>query len=195
MATESTTWWWVRHGPTHEKAFVGWRDVPADLSDHARIERLAAYLPDNASLVSSDLRRAVATADAIAGARLRLPHADSLREFNFGAWDGMKFDAVAARDPVLSGKYWEEPGSIRAPDGESWNDVAARVGGFVDDLTARYAGGHVIAVAHIGVIMTQIARAAGQTPAKALGNTIEPLSVTRIVFDGGWRNELINHLP
>ena len=27
--------WWVRHGPTHEKAFCGWRDVPADLSDHA----------------------------------------------------------------------------------------------------------------------------------------------------------------
>ena len=36
-----TTWHWVRHGPTHQKSFVGWRDVPADLSDHAQIERLA----------------------------------------------------------------------------------------------------------------------------------------------------------
>ena len=32
-----TVWHWVRHAPTHETAFVGWRDVPADLSDRARI--------------------------------------------------------------------------------------------------------------------------------------------------------------
>ena len=31
--------WWVRHGPTHEKAMTGWRDVPADLSDTAAIAR------------------------------------------------------------------------------------------------------------------------------------------------------------
>ncbi|PHR02026.1 MAG: histidine phosphatase family protein, partial [Sulfitobacter sp.] len=37
-----TIWHWVRHGPTHEKAFVGWRDVPADLSDTAQIARLNA---------------------------------------------------------------------------------------------------------------------------------------------------------
>ena len=46
-----TRFWWVRHGPTHEKAFVGWRDVPADLSDHAAIARLDAHLPQGAVLV------------------------------------------------------------------------------------------------------------------------------------------------
>ena len=35
-----TRFWWVRHGPTHEKAFTGWRDVPADLSDSAALARL-----------------------------------------------------------------------------------------------------------------------------------------------------------
>ena len=60
-----TTWHWVRHGPTHEKTFVGWRDVPADLSDHAQIARLDAHLPKEALMVSSDLIRCVATADAI----------------------------------------------------------------------------------------------------------------------------------
>ncbi|MFT7136552.1 MAG: alpha-ribazole phosphatase, partial [Akkermansiaceae bacterium] len=50
-----TTWHWVRHGPTHEKTLVGWRDVPADLSDHAQIARLNAHLPRDAILVSSDL--------------------------------------------------------------------------------------------------------------------------------------------
>ncbi|MDG1167584.1 MAG: histidine phosphatase family protein, partial [Sulfitobacter sp.] len=57
-----TVWHWVRHGPTHEKTFVGWRDVPADLSDRALIGRLNSYLPSEAVVVSSDLIRSVTTA-------------------------------------------------------------------------------------------------------------------------------------
>ena len=76
-----TTWHWVRHGPTHEKAFVGWRDVPADLSDTAQIERLHAFLPDDALLISSDLQRSVTTADVLDIGRTRLPHHADLREF------------------------------------------------------------------------------------------------------------------
>ena len=73
--TNATTWHWVRHGPTHQKIFVGWRDVAADLSAVDQIARLAAHLPKDAVVVSSDLIRCVTTADAIAGTRTRLPHA------------------------------------------------------------------------------------------------------------------------
>ena len=61
----TTNWWWIRHGPTHEKSFVGWRDVPADLSDFSRIKRLRKILPKNPIILSSDLQRATATAIAI----------------------------------------------------------------------------------------------------------------------------------
>ena len=40
-------WWWVRHGPTHQKVFTGWRDVPADLSEVDQINRLAKFLPQH----------------------------------------------------------------------------------------------------------------------------------------------------
>ena len=96
----------VRHGPTHQKNFVGWRDVPADLSDTAALSRLSAFLPSDALLISSDLSRARATADAISGNRNRLPHDARLREFNFGAWDGLHFSEVAQRDPDLSRRFW-----------------------------------------------------------------------------------------
>ena len=92
-----TIWHWVRHGPTHEKNFVGWRDVPADLSDAPRLARLNLHLPDDALLVSSDLMRAVHTADALAlPSRRRLPHEQGLRELHFGAWDGLAAPAAAA---------------------------------------------------------------------------------------------------
>lgn len=187
-------WWWVRHGPTHEKAFLGWRDVAADLSDTDQIARLNGYLPDNALLVSSDLLRAVQTADVVAAGRTRLPHAPELREFNFGDWDGLGFAEVSAREPGLSRRYWEEPGDVAPPNGESWNMAAARVDGFVDRLNAENSGRDIIAVAHIGVIMTRIQRAAGITAYQALGHKIDNLSVTRMGWDAGWKIGAINHL-
>jgi broad specificity phosphatase PhoE len=192
-----TTWHWVRHGPTHEKTFVGWRDVPADLSDTAQLRRLSDHLPTDALLISSDLIRASATADAIAHpGRKRLPHHRDLREFNFGVWDGMGFEAVAARDPVLSRRYWEEPGDISAPDGESWNTAAARVGAVVDAMNAAHPQAHIIAAAHFGVILTQVQRALGVTPYKALAHKIDNLSVTTLTHEGGtWTAQRINHLP
>ena len=191
-----TRFWWVRHAPTHEKSFVGWRDVPADLSDTALIGRVADHLPAGAVIVASDLQRASTTSDAIGGARHRLPDVPALREMDFGIWDGMDWRDVAARDPDLSRRFWEEPGDLRAPDGESWNDVSARVARVVDDLTLRFAGRDIVLVAHMGVIMTQIQRASGSTAYQALGHQIDNLSVTRMARNGaGWTLGAVNHLP
>ena len=55
-----TTWHWVRHGPTHQKSFTGWRDVPADLSDARAVARLTAALPRDAVIVSAAARAAAA---------------------------------------------------------------------------------------------------------------------------------------
>lgn len=188
-----TTLWWVRHGPTHEKTIVGWRDVPADLSDTAAIARLSAWLPAKAPLVSSDLSRAVATADALAlPTRPRLAHNPALREFNFGLWDGLASGEISARDPDLVRAFWDTPGDIAPPEGESWNAVERRVSAAVDTLAAGRE--HLIAVAHLGVIMTQIGRALG--PAEALSQQLAPLSVTKLTFGpGGWQAETINHCP
>lgn len=191
-----TRFHWVRHGPTHEKSFVGWRDVPADLSDADQIARLDAYLPRKAILISSDLIRSVATADAVAGPdRLRLPHDTDLREFDFGDWDGVHFSKVAETHPDLSRAYWETPGDVTAPNGESWNDAAARVSRAVDRLVRDYPNQDIILVAHFGAILTQVQRARSQSPYQALGQKIDNLSVSTVRFDGEWHAGAINHVP
>lgn len=191
-----TRLWWVRHAPTHETTFVGWRDVPADLSDRALVGRVADYLPADAVIVASDLQRASTTADAIGGPRTRLPDDPALREIDFGRWDGMHWRDVAARDPQLSRAFWENPGDLRAPDGESWNAASARVATAVDDLTQRFAGRDIVLVAHMGVIMMQIQRAAGCTAYQAMGHKIDNLSVTQMTrHQGGWTLGPVNHLP
>lgn len=191
-----TTWHWVRHGPTHEKAFVGWRDVAADLSDYAQLARLDGLLPREAVLISSDLTRARQTADVLAEGRVRLGDHPDLREFHFGEWDGHQAADVARSHPELSRAYWETPGDVTPPGGESWNTAAARVARVVDALTAAHGDAHIVAVAHIGVILTQVQRALGVTPQEAIGHRIDNLSVTTLtVTDGAWRVEGINHCP
>jgi alpha-ribazole phosphatase len=190
-----TKLWWVRHAPTHAKTFVGWRDVPADLTDHARIARLSAHLPMGARLISSDLSRASDTADAVGTGRHRLPNDAALREFNFGDWDGKNFTAVAESHPTLSRQYWEDPGDHAPPNGESWNTVTTRVNAAVDALVQNHHG-DIIIVAHVGVILTQVQRALGLTACQTLAHRIDNLSVTQLVHNAGqWRAGIINHLP
>lgn len=191
-----TRLWLLRHGPTHEKSFLGWRDVPADLSDVDRIARLSASLPDDALVVASDLLRARQTADAIEGGRQRLADSAELREFNFGVWDGLGFSEVADRDPQISRMFWEDPGDVAPPQGESWNQVANRVTRFIADLTTEHEGRDIVVVAHIGAIMTQIGGTRGLDARRAISHQIDPLSVTRIDVSADESTLVsVNHCP
>jgi broad specificity phosphatase PhoE len=190
-----TNWWWVRHGPTHRKNFVGWSDVEADLSDTAALARLSAHLPDDAIVISSDLIRCVATADAIQADRTRLSHHQDLREFNFGDWELRDYADIAKDNADLSKEYWTNPGEAAPPNGESWNQVSKRVCDAVDAITKMHKGRHIIAVGHFGVILTQIQRAAKMPASSAIGFQIDNLSVTRVEHLGGtdWRVLGVNH--
>lgn len=185
----------VRHGPTHARSMVGWSDIPADLSDAAALARLSAYLPEAAPVISSDLSRAVDTASAIENGRHRLPHDADLREIHFGDWELKRFDEVAATDPEHIRAYWETPGDVAPPNGESWNAVCARVDGAVDRLLAAHGGQDLIVVAHFGAILTQVARARGLSGSDAFGHKIDNLSVTVIEAFGDWAAPVINHNP
>ena len=185
--------WLVRHAPTHAKAMVGWTDLPADLSDQAAIRRLRDYLPD-APVVSSDLSRAIATADALMP-RQRLPHDPALREINFGAWEMQDFATAEASDPQRLRAYWETPGDVAPPDGESWNAVSARVCKAIDAYVAEDMPA-LIVVAHFGAILTQVQRAKGISGYEAFSHRIDNLSVTEINHaDGQWTIGRINHKP
>ncbi|MFN4173024.1 MAG: histidine phosphatase family protein [Pseudorhodobacter sp.] len=183
---------WVRHGPTHAKGMVGWTDLPADLSDASALARLSQALPD-APVISSDLSRAIATADAIAAGRPQLPHDPALREIHFGDWEMQHHTAI--RDQSLLRAFWDQPGDVAPPGGESWNAVAARVNAGVDRLLAAHPG-DLILVAHFAVILTQVQRALGIAPYEAFGHRIDNLSLTELALGPkGWTAARINHIP
>jgi broad specificity phosphatase PhoE len=186
----------VRHGPTHAKAMTGWRDIPADLSDTAALRRMNALLPIPALVASSDLMRASDTANALSAGRTRLPPNPAFREINFGAWDGLHWSEVAARDPDLSRAFWEDPGDHRAPDGESWNEAAARSVTALDALCHSHPGRDLILVTHMGIILAQLQHRLAISATSALSHRIDPLSVTILSRYGhDWQADAINHCP
>jgi len=173
---------------------VGWSDLAADLGDRAQLQRLSEALPAGAVMISSDLIRARATADAIAKGRQRLADAPALREIHFGDWEMRSFAEVEAEDPARLRAYYDTPGKVRPPGGESWDDVCVRVNACVDALAQDHGDQDIIAVAHFGVILTQVQRALGISARAAFAHRIDTLSVTQISHDGHWRAGPINHI-
>ena len=177
----TTRLWLVRHAPTHAKAAIGWTDIPADVSDTAAMARLAAMLPPDAVMVSSDLQRTCQTAAALRPGD-HLPPRPGLREMHFGDWDGRDFAAITAADPQLAREYWSNPGDIRPPGGESWHEFHARISTEITTLCTAQPGRDIVLVVHFGVILSVLAHATGMPAKSALGFKIDNLSLTRIDF-------------
>ncbi|MQY43743.1 histidine phosphatase family protein [Epibacterium sp. SM1969] len=190
-----TRFFLMRHGPTHAKSMVGWSDLPADLSDRAALARIEAYLPKDAIVVSSDLIRAIETASAIQGTRQRVEHDLRLRELHFGDWELRTWAELEQECPDHLRAFWETPGDVSSPNGESWNTLRARVDHAFDDLAQAYAGQNLVVVGHFGQILTQVQRAGRFTAVETLSHKIDNLSITEIALKSGqWQLGTINQI-
>jgi 2,3-bisphosphoglycerate-dependent phosphoglycerate mutase/probable phosphoglycerate mutase len=116
---------------------------------------LAALAPDR--MVSSDLQRAVDTAEVV-GAACGLPvKFDSrLRETHLGQWQGRTVAEIDRDDPGAIAAWRSDP-TWAPPGGESRVDVVARSRPVVDELDAEFADSAqssttVLLVAHGGLI-------------------------------------------
>jgi alpha-ribazole phosphatase len=185
-----TRFWLVRHGPTHAKTMIGWTDLLADLTDTAALARLTEHLPPDAPVISSDLARARATADAL-GPRPRLAADPDLREIHFGRWEARSFAEIEAETPDLIRTFWDAPGDSRPPGGESWNDLAARTGAALDRLQGL--APQIIVVAHFGPILAAIQKVRGISAKEVFAHKIDPLSVTSLTFGPPPEVFAINH--
>ena len=97
-------------------------------------------------------------------------------------WDGKNWKDISNAYPELSRAYWSNPGDIAPPNGESWNQSSKRINACVDEINANSSCKNIIAVAHLGVILTQIQRAMNISPLEVIANKIDNFSITRIRF-------------
>jgi ribonuclease H / adenosylcobalamin/alpha-ribazole phosphatase len=166
-----TTLLLVRHGNTalSGRRYSGRGDPELSADGQAQARAVAGRLAGAgiAAVVSSPLRRARSTAEAIAAATgTEVAADDGLVETDFGRWDGLTFAEVREGWPAEHAA-WLADSAAAPPGGESVNQVARRVRKVRDRLLAAYPGRTVVVVSHVTPIKLLLCSALG-APASSL---------------------------
>ena len=143
----------ARHGETKwnvEEVFRGRTDIELNQTGIKQAELLAGYLSKRKidAIYSSPLKRAVKTAETIAGYHgLDIKVAPGLIDFDCGDWHGLLRQEVQDKYKELYDLWVNHPDKVKIPGGESLNDVGERAISVLDDVITKH-GGTVILVAH-----------------------------------------------
>ena len=149
-------------------------DVAPTFDDEAAA--ILARLPAAERLVSSPLRRCRRLAERIGAARGTVPVVDErLREFDFGTWEGVPWDAIprAELDAWAADFFHARPHG-----GESVHMLRERVEAAIADY--RRSGESHVAITHAGVIKAALAQSGHPDGWKA---TVEFGAAVRIALD------------
>lgn len=206
-----TDWYLIRHAPVlapvrgGEKILYQSADEPADLSNVAKLDKLAGHLPEGANWLTGPLKRTRATAEALISRKetqVDIVVNDYLIEQDFGDWFGLSFEDLWQEIKHLPPHNW----SILAadtcpPGGESFHQVWDRVGDFLMVNTPQENDNEdylenlnpKIIVSHAGVIRAFIGHILGLSPNMAISFALDPLSMTHLQYSnkdflgGPWR--------
>jgi probable phosphoglycerate mutase len=145
-------------------------------------------------VISSPLRRARRTAEAIAGALgLTVSIDDDLIETDFGDWEGLTFAEVQQQWPDLLTAWLASP-DVAPPRGESFAATASRVLAARDRILARYPAETTVVVSHVGPVKTLLRTALDAPPQAMFRMQIDVASVSEVDWyaDGPATVRLLN---
>ena len=143
----------IRHGETDwnaEGRVQGASDIPLNEKGREQARITADVLQSHKIdvIVSSTLKRAVETAEIIAG-KLNVSNIvsyDLLRERNFGDYEGMMYEQV----PLSCLRSYHK--NLVTPNGETIREVFVRVSDCLDNILKKYNGKNILLVLHGHVI-------------------------------------------
>jgi probable phosphoglycerate mutase len=134
----------ARHGETEwnvGQIFRGRIDIDLNQTGLEQARLLGQYLSEREieALFSSPLKRALKTAEAIAGHHhLKVEVSPGLVDFDFGQWQGLALEQVRARYPELHRQWLDSPDRVTMPEGERLDDVRSRALAVVKESIERY---------------------------------------------------------
>jgi probable phosphoglycerate mutase len=158
----------VRHGETADNAsriFQGQAGSGLNRRGRAQAARLAERMrwSPPAAIIASDLERAAETARAVSDAcGIPVELDKELREVDVGTWTGKSYDEVAELFPD-EWAAWDAGIDVRRGGGETYAELAVRVGRAIDRIASRYEGtpGRILVVSHGGAIKSWIGKILG----------------------------------
>ena len=146
----------IRHAETDMAGtFCGHSNPPINARGQHQIQTLINTLhgEEIECIFTSDLARAAYTARALADA-FRVPCIEkpSLREIDFGNWEGLTWQQIQQRDEAYARRWTATYPNLPAPGGESFADFRARVIAEVTAISNDANLRHAAVVTHGGVM-------------------------------------------
>jgi broad specificity phosphatase PhoE len=160
-----TTLLLARHGESdwnRTRRWQGHADRPLTDLGRRQARELAERLADVEldAVYSSDLQRASETAEIVARSQgLDVTTMPELREVDVGSWSGLTRTEAEERFPEAYVRW--TAGAEGWEDGETYEELAARVVGAVHEIAEDFPGDRVLVVAHGGSIRVIHAAALG----------------------------------
>ena len=145
----------IRHGKTNwnvEARFQGTTDIPLNSEGYEQALKTAERLNSwqGAAIYSSPLRRAMQTAELIAG-DTPIIQLEGLTEINFGVWEGALVSDIRKNNKEAL-DAWHRDGFFSIPENaETWEQIYSRVCKAVNICLQRE-DERIIIVAHGGII-------------------------------------------
>jgi len=180
----------ARHGETEWNAteiFRGRADVALNENGLRQAQLLGEYLSrEKIDIVySSPLKRAVKTAEAVAGRhKLDVNIVDNLNDIDCGEWQGLTLREVKERYAELYQDWLDTPEQVKLPGGESLEEVRSRAVPFVQDAVMRCGEGKIVLVSHRVVNKVLICALLGLDNSFFWSFKLDTGGITRFNFDG-----------
>ena len=189
----------IRHGETEwnkQNRLQGNSDINLSPEGFHQAMMLAEHAPFQHvdAIYSSDLTRAVATANVLAERfDLDVKTMPELRETNFGDWEGRFISELAAESPRAFGKFFTDPERCHPPHGETFLESQARVMIGIREIIANHDDQNIIVVSHGSAIRLILGAALDMPIHKmwAIAQFNMALNILR-VDDGEFTVELMN---
>lgn len=150
----TTTILLVRHGQTDSNIngyYMGWSNEDLNQEGYAQARKLAARLADLpiSAIYCSPLKRAYNTALIIAEPhRMKTEVVQDLIEMQLGDWQGLHIDEIARGWPELWKQWRTDPSDVTTPNGESFQQVVARVTRTFEKIVAANVDKTVLVATH-----------------------------------------------
>ena len=177
--------WLIRHGEPAGDLNRCYGSLDVDLSAKGREQMagVAAFLRDEpiAAIYSSPLSRAVDSAKFLADSSRSIHLCAGLREIDFGEFEGLTYDEIAARYPDLYRQWMETPTEVRFPNGETFSEMRVRVIRAFEAIQRERAGQTVAIVSHGGVNRILMARAL-QIPDHSIFELAQDYAATNLLL-------------
>jgi broad specificity phosphatase PhoE len=180
----------IRHGETlwnRDQRIQGQKDVPLSSAGEDQARRLARRLEPLPLIAaySSDSARALRTAQIVIGGRgLSIETSASLRERNFGAWEGLLWTEIQTKFPAQAARFHEDSVHFTAEGGETWNQMQERVFRKITEIVDRHSDGTVAVFTHGGPCKAAIMAALGLPPVQWRVWVASNASVHRLIHEG-----------